>query len=110
MHQSKKLKQYVTQKDLEEVDLSLHEIVTLVGRRELSRVFGLNGSDKNIPIRRIKSQLTGTYDDETGEIRCDFNTTGIQEMLGPSYKVEIRSKDAPTGLRYYLYIEPRGEH
>ncbi|MFA4952838.1 MAG: hypothetical protein WC584_01295 [Candidatus Pacearchaeota archaeon] len=109
MMYSKKPRQIVTKKDLEEVDLSLNEIILLASKKELSNVFGLNGSDITIPIKRIKSQLTGTYDREIGEFRCDFNTEGIKQILGTNYEVYVKPRSAPTGLRYNLYIEKKGD-
>ena len=107
MNRYKKPKPHLTLEDLEEVDLSLHEIIVLSSRDSLSEVFGLNGSNREIPIKRIKSQLTGTYDNGTGESRCDFNTAGIKQILGSDYEVCVKPNSAPTGLRYYLYIEQR---
>ena len=109
MVQRKQPKPRVTLKDLEEVDLSLHEVLVLAGKKELSKVFGFNGSNKNIPIKRIKSQLTGTYIQDAEELRCNFNTGGIQERVGKEYNVYTEKRDLSTGLRYYLFIEPRGE-
>ena len=95
--------------ELEEVDLNLNEIVSLASKNKLSEVFGRNGIDKNIPVKKIKSQLTGTYDNCTGESRCDFNTEGIKSIIGDDYNVYTKPKTAPDGLRYYLYIEKRKE-
>ena len=107
IRQRKQMIKGMTLEDLEEVDLGLNEIVVLASRNSLSRVFGLNGSNREIPIRKIKSQLTGTYDNGTGEFRCDFNTEGIKQILGSGYEVCVKPKNTPTGLRYYLYIEQR---
>ena len=109
MHQEKKPKKALTQEDFEEVDLSLHEIIDLASREKLLWVFGFNGVDKNIPIRRIKSQLTGTYDNSAEEVRCNFNTAGIQSIIGGDYIIYTKPKPSLGGLRYYLYIEPKAK-
>ena len=104
-----RVKKNSTLENPEEIELGLHEIVTLASHGQLSSAFGTNGSRQKYNIKRIRPLLTGTYDNESGELRCEFNTKGIQDIVGEEYDVYTKPRATPMGLRYFLFIELKQE-
>ena len=92
-----------------ELSLSLYEIVTLSNQNELKNIFNGKNGVGGIKIRRIISPLTGVYNIETGEVRCEFNTDGIQSIVGDDFEIYTHPRKTPIGIKYYLYMELKGD-
>lgn len=92
-----------------ELSLSLHEIITLSNHNELKNIFSGKNGVGGVKIIRIISPLTGVYNNEIEEVRCEFNTDGIRSIIGDNFELYTHPRKTPIGIKYYLYVELKGD-